>query len=169
MFNFELPILAEIALPTQNEIFKLKIPFTSFFSPAISSTDLKFIFYLVNSPENKDPVNKPTKTAFEKYKLISLFPRLYGTLFKSLCRINQSLILRNFRSVTLNSCSRVDQARNSPSKKFHIVDMKTYKIFQERIGDGVLFLQTYCPLNCNLHSTADVPWDFLENFQNSIF
>ena len=42
--------------------------------------------------------------------------------------------------------------------------MKINKIFQERISDGVLFLQIYCLSNCNLQSNA--PWDFFENFQN---
>ena len=61
----------------------------------------------------------------------------YGTLFKLLCRVNQSLVLQNFRNATLNSYSRahVDQVRNNLSKKFHFADMKTYEIVQEIIGE----------------------------------
>ena len=45
--------------------------------------------------------------------------------------------------------------------------MKIYEIFQERISDGMLFLQIYCQLICNLHSTADVPLRFFYvMFQN---
>ena len=46
-----------------------------FFIPFISSTNLKFIFYSVNSPENNAPVNEPSKKAIEKYKHMSLFSR----------------------------------------------------------------------------------------------
>ena len=56
-----------------------------------------------------------------------------------------------------------------PWKKLYIADMKSYETFQERISDGVLLLQIYWPSNCNLHATADVPWDFFENFHISFF
>ena len=51
-----------------------------FFIPFIGSTNLKFIFYSVNSPENNTPVNKPSKKAFEKYKHTRLFSR-FATIY----------------------------------------------------------------------------------------
>ena len=85
--------------------------------------------------------------------------------------VDQSLSLQNFRNVILNSCSRahVDQVRNSPSKKYHITDMKICEIFQERISDGVLFLQINCPSNCNLDSTADVSVGFFWKISEQLF
>ena len=53
VLNFELPIVAEIALPRQNEIFQFKNlsqPFNfyhEFFTPFINSRNLKFVFYPV--------------------------------------------------------------------------------------------------------------------------
>ena len=91
---------------------------------------------------------------------MSLFSRFYGTLFKLLCWVNQSLVLRDFCNVTLNSISR------GPS---HIADVKIYEIFQERINNWVLFLQIYCPSFCNLHSTADVPLKFFRKFSEHNF
>ena len=64
---------------------------------------------------------------------MNLFSTFNGTLFKSLCRVNQSLVLRNFRNVTRGPSHvmlQVDQARNSPSKKLHISDMKMYETLQ---------------------------------------
>ena len=90
---------------------------------------------------------------------MNLFSTFNGTLFKSLCRVNQSLVLRNFRNVTRGPSHvmlQVDQARNSPSKKLHIPDMKIYETLQERISDGVLFckftahlrlLENVCAIN----------------------
>ena len=89
------------------------------------------------------------------------------------CRENQSLVLRNFRNVALNSCSRahVDQVRNSPPKKYHIADMKIYEIFQERISNETLLLQIHCPPICNLHSTAlhSTPLGFIRKFSEQFF
>ena len=96
---------------------------------------------------------------------------IYGTLIKSLCRVNKSLVLRNFLNVTVSSCSRahLDQVRKSPSKKFHIVDTKNYEIFQEKCNDGVLFLQIYCPSTVTCTPLQMHLWDFFENFNNSFF
>ena len=101
---------------------------------------------------------------------MSLFSRFYGTLFKSLCRVNQSLILRNLGNVTLNSCSRahIDQIRNSPSKRFHIADMKIYKIYWKKVSDEVLSLKIYCPSNCTLHSTPDVTLGSFRKFSEQL-
>ena len=62
----------------------------------------------------------------------------------------------------------MDQVRNSLSKKYHIADMKNYEIFQERISNGKLHLQIYCPSSNNLHSTADVPLGFTGKFLEQI-
>ena len=103
---------------------------------------------------------------------MSLFSRFYGTLSKLLYRVNQSLVLRNLRNVTLKSCSlvHVDQVRNSPSKKLDIANFyEIYEIIQKRNSEGVLFLQIYCPSNCKLHSPADVPLGFFRKSSEQFF
>ena len=58
------------------------------------------------SPENNAFLSYGPKTkSFENYNLVSSFEKLYGTLFKSLYCLNQSLVLEIFSSITLNGYS----------------------------------------------------------------
>ena len=94
-----------------------------FFIPFISSANLKFTFYPVNSPESRTLVNKPTKKAFEKFKSMGVFSRFYGNFAmsrKSFCSF------KNVCSISSNSCSQahVKQVRSSPSNKYPIADSR---------------------------------------------
>ena len=111
MLNFELPIAAEIALPTE-WILQSQNPFHILLT--FTTNLLKF-----SKPQKIMPqLVYPLKMTFEKYKPMKLFWRFYGILFKLLCWVNQSLVIRNFLNVTLSKCSRahVDQVRNSSLK-----------------------------------------------------
>ena len=103
MLNFQLTAAEAHTIKSLN-LKSLSHPFNfyhEFCSPGIGSANLKFIFCQVNPPPKGKPLSIcPSKKGFDKYNLMSLFSTFNGTLLKSLCRVNQSLVLQNFRNVT---------------------------------------------------------------------
>ena len=84
---------AEIAVGTQNEIFKLKISFTSFeLLPQILQSahrlSISSFFAQETHPKVRPLSICPRKRTLEKSKLRNMFLRFNAILFKSLCRVN---------------------------------------------------------------------------------
>ena len=89
---------------------------------------------------------------------MSLFLTFYGTLFKSFCKFNLSLVLRNFCIVTFSSYQSADLRTFEKLKQTYVMKCSFCK-----------FAVFPCVTLGKLHPTADKPHGIFRNFSEQKF